>query len=121
MILRHRLQVGCNSCFVAHTAVTNPLKSLQGWVAEWLKAPVLKCDENGFLRSLRVTLYMRFWRISLAFVSFVHHWCFAVRCQLRCQLSVSSVPAMRNGQGTAIPRPPLGSRPKRRSACPLPL
>ena len=43
-VIRQRgLQLGCNSRFVATGANSNYLKYLDGWVAEWLKAPVLKC------------------------------------------------------------------------------
>jgi hypothetical protein len=41
-------QLGGNSRFVAIEAKANYLISLQGWVAEWLKAPVLKCATYCF-------------------------------------------------------------------------
>ena len=43
-VIRHRgRQSGGNSRFVAIGVKANYLICLQGWVAEWLKAPVLKC------------------------------------------------------------------------------
>src|SRR5262245_25972785 len=40
-------------------ALTSEKRWAKGWVAEWLKAPVLKCEPHRFPQSRRVTLCAR--------------------------------------------------------------
>ena len=48
------MQSGCNSRFVAIKAKANYLICLQGWVAEWLKAPVLKTGRRASVSRVRI-------------------------------------------------------------------
>jgi hypothetical protein len=45
---------GCTSRFVAKDGDTNHLMQLQGWVAEWLKAPVLKTGRRASVSRVRI-------------------------------------------------------------------
>ena len=54
MTLQRGLQLGCNSRFVAIEAKANYLICLKGWVAEWLKAPVLKTGRRASVSRVRI-------------------------------------------------------------------
>ena len=49
-----RWQSGGKSCFVATGLDRNYLKSCDGWVAEWLKAPVLKTGRRASVSRVRI-------------------------------------------------------------------
>ena len=54
VIQRRGLQLGCSFRFVAIRAKANYLICLQGWVAEWLKAPVLKTGRRASVSRVRI-------------------------------------------------------------------